>query len=365
MLAAGHKPAARPGEKSATCAQVIGLAAGQPDFDTPAPIAQAGVAAIEAGKTRYTPNTGTAELRSAIVGKLAADNCLSYAADEIVVSNGAKQSIWQALLAVVAPGDEVIVPAPFWVSYPEMVHLAGAKPVMVPTTAADGFRMTAEQLSAAMTPATRAIILCTPSNPSGAVLSRELQAKYADIVRSHPRALVISDEIYEHIVYAPATHVSFATLPGMWERTLTVNGMSKAFAMTGWRIGYLAAPRHFAKAAAVIQSQSTSGACSISQVRATHQQTLPVPPQALSSVGTYDGCTCVQNWEHAGGGKGSAGPRPWWWAAGGRHGSQVLGATRLCPISPRRNTWPACRGAGRCFLCATRLLSTGGARRGS
>jgi bifunctional aspartate aminotransferase and glutamate/aspartate-prephenate aminotransferase len=247
--------------------QVIGLAAGQPDFPTPEPIAAAGRAAIAAGVTTYTPNMGTAALRAAIVKKLAVDNSLTYSPDEIVVTNGAKQAIWQAVLACVSPGDEVIIPAPYWVSYPEMVRLAGGVPVIVPTAAADGFRVTAGQLAGALTARTRLVILCTPSNPSGMVYSEEQQRALADVLREHPRALVISDEIYELIIYPPARHVSFAALPGMRERTFTVNGVSKAFAMTGWRIGYVAAPRHFARAAAVIQSQSTSGACSISQAR--------------------------------------------------------------------------------------------------
>ena len=250
---------------------MIGLAAGQPDFPTPAPIAEAGQAAIAAGKTSYTPNTGTASVRAAIVAKLQQDNGLTYSTDEIVVSNGAKQSIWQAVLATVSPGDEVIIPAPYWVSYPEMVALAGGTPVILDTTAAARFCVTAQQLREALTPKVRMIILCTPSNPSGMVYSGEHLAQLADVVREHPRALVLSDEIYELITYAPARHVSFASLPGMWERTLTVNGVSKAFAMTGWRIGYLAAPRHFARAAASVQSQSTSGACSISQVRLAAQ----------------------------------------------------------------------------------------------
>ena len=249
--------------------QVIGLAAGQPDFATPAAIADAGKAAVDAGKTTYTPNTGTPALRAAIADKLRTDNGLEYGADEVVVSNGAKQSIWQAVLACVSPGDEVIVPAPYWVSYPEMVKLAGGVPVVVASDAAAGFLMSAAQLEAALTERTRLVILCTPSNPSGAVYSRAGLEALAAVVARHPRALVVSDEIYELITYPPAEHVSFAALPGMWERTITVNGVSKAFAMTGWRIGYAAAPRHFAAAMAVIQSQSTSGACSISQVRRT------------------------------------------------------------------------------------------------
>lgn len=181
------------------------------------------------------------------------------------MSNGAKQAIWQALLATVSPGDEVIIPAPYWVSYPEMARLAGAKPVVIETTAREGWVLSAEKLKAALTPRSRLLILCTPSNPTGAVYSLEQLRAVADAVRDHPRLLVLSDEIYESIVYAPSEHHSFAALPGMWPRTLTVNGFSKAYAMTGWRLGYLAAPKHFAKAAAIIQSQSTSGASSIAQ----------------------------------------------------------------------------------------------------
>ncbi|MEW5305114.1 MAG: hypothetical protein WDW38_001996 [Sanguina aurantia] len=244
---------------------VIGLAAGEPDFDTPAQIVAAGVQAIQSGLTRYTPNTGTSALRKAICKKLKDDNGLSYSPDEIVVSNGAKQSIWQALLATCCPGDEVIIPAPYWVSYTEMARMANAIPVVVETTPEEGFIMSAEKLAAVLTPQSRLLILCTPSNPTGAVYSRAQQEAIAAVVRQHPRLLVLSDEIYEYILYAPAVHHSFGTLEGMMERTLTVNGFSKAYAMTGWRLGYLAAPRHFAKAAGVIQSQSTSGASSIAQ----------------------------------------------------------------------------------------------------
>jgi aspartate/glutamate/aspartate-prephenate aminotransferase len=244
---------------------VIGLAAGEPDFDTPAPIVEAGVEALRRGMTRYTPNTGTAALRRAICAKLLAENGLSYSPEEVVVSNGAKQAIWQALLATCAEGDEVLIPAPYWVSYPEMARLAGAAPVVLETTSAEGFLLPPERLAAALTPRSRLLILCSPSNPSGAVYSQAQLQALADVVAAHPRLLVLSDEIYEHIIYPPARHASFAALPGMHARTLTVNGFSKAFAMTGWRLGYLAAPRHFAAAAAVIQSQSTSGASSIAQ----------------------------------------------------------------------------------------------------
>ncbi|KAI3433551.1 hypothetical protein D9Q98_003362 [Chlorella vulgaris] len=244
---------------------IIGLAAGEPDFDTPAPIIEAGVEALRLGYTRYTPNTGTSALRKAICAKLSSENGVKYDPDQVVVSNGAKQCIWQALLAVCSPDDEVIIPAPFWVSYPEMARLAGASPVIVSSSPEEGFKLTPEALQAALTPRSRLLILCTPSNPTGAVYTREELEALAQVVAGHPRLLVLSDEIYEYIVYSPAKHYSFATLPGMYDRTLTVNGFSKAYAMTGWRLGYLAAPRHFAKAAAVIQSQSTSGASSIAQ----------------------------------------------------------------------------------------------------
>lgn len=245
-------------------ADVIGLAAGEPDFDTPEDIAEAGMAAIRDGHTRYTPNTGTAVLREAICAKLKADNGLEYLPNEIVVSNGAKQAIWQAILATCSEGDEVIIPAPYWVSYPEMARLAGAQSVVIDTKPC-GFVLTADALRSALTPKSRILILCTPSNPTGAVYSRQALEALAEVVAQHPRLLVLSDEIYEYIVYHPATHISFGSLPGMFHRTITVNGFSKAFAMTGWRLGYLAAPSHFAAAAAAIQSQSTSGASSIAQ----------------------------------------------------------------------------------------------------
>ncbi|KAK4384449.1 Bifunctional aspartate aminotransferase and glutamate/aspartate-prephenate aminotransferase [Sesamum angolense] len=233
---------------------VIRLAAGEPDFDTPAAISEAGINAIREGFTRYTPNAGTLELRTAICHKL-----------KDFVSNGAKQSILQAVLAVCSPGDEVIIPAPFWVSYPEMARLADATPVILPTRISENFLLDPKLLESKLTEKSRLLILCSPSNPTGSVYPRKLLEQIAEIVARHPRLLVLSDEIYEHIIYAPATHTSFASLPGMWDRTLTVNGFSKAFAMTGWRLGYLAGPKHFVGACGKIQSQSTSGASSISQ----------------------------------------------------------------------------------------------------
>ncbi|XP_068315287.1 bifunctional aspartate aminotransferase and glutamate/aspartate-prephenate aminotransferase-like [Pyrus communis] len=244
---------------------VIRLAAGEPDFDTPSIIAEAGINAIREGFTRYTPNAGTLELRQAICHKLKEENGITYTPDQIVVSNGAKQSIVQAVLAVCSPGDEVIIPAPFWVSYPEMARMADATPVILPTSISNDFLLDPKLLESKLTEKSRLLILCSPSNPTGSVYPKNLLQEIAKIVAKHPRLLVISDEIYEHIIYAPATHTSFASLPGMWERTLTVNGFSKAFAMTGWRLGYIAGPKHFVAACGKLQSQFTSGACSISQ----------------------------------------------------------------------------------------------------
>ncbi|XP_044511514.1 bifunctional aspartate aminotransferase and glutamate/aspartate-prephenate aminotransferase-like [Mangifera indica] len=244
---------------------VIRLAAGEPDFDTPAAIAEAAITAIHEGYTRYTPNAGTLELRSAICHKLKEENGLSYAPDQILVSNGAKQSTLQALLAVCSPGDEVIIPGPFYVSYPEMARIAHATPVILPTKISENFLLDPKLLESKLTEKSRLLILCSPSNPTGSVYPKNLLEEIAKIVAKHPRLLVLSDEIYEHIIYSPATHTSFASLPGMQERTLTVNGFSKAFAMTGWRLGYIAGPKHFIAACNKLQSQFTSGACSISQ----------------------------------------------------------------------------------------------------
>ncbi|EYU24011.1 hypothetical protein ABFS82_12G010300 [Erythranthe guttata] len=244
---------------------VIRLSAGEPDFDTPSIIAEAGINAIREGYTRYTNNAGTLELRTAICRKLKEENGISYATDQIVVSNGAKQSILQAVLAVCSPGDEVLIPAPFWVSYPEIAKLADATPVILPTRISENFLLDPNLLESKLTEKSRLLIICSPSNPTGSVYPQKLLEEIAKIVANHPRLLVLSDEIYEHIIYAPATHTSFASLPGMFDRTLTVNGFSKAFAMTGWRLGYLAGPKHFVAACAKIQSQFTSGASSISQ----------------------------------------------------------------------------------------------------
>ncbi|XP_022894036.1 bifunctional aspartate aminotransferase and glutamate/aspartate-prephenate aminotransferase-like isoform X1 [Olea europaea var. sylvestris] len=240
---------------------VIRLAAGEPDFDTPAAIAEAGISAIQEGYTRYTPNVGTLELCSAICHKLEEENGISYTPDQILVSNGAKQSILQAVLAVCSPGDEVLIPAPYWVSYPEMARLADANPVILNTHISENFLLDPKLLESKLSEKSRLLILCSPSNPTGSVYPRELLEEIAQIVARHPRLLVLSDETYEHVIYAPAIHTSFASLLGMWDRTLTVNGFSKAFAMTGWRLGYLAGPKHFVAACGKIQSQVGTHVC--------------------------------------------------------------------------------------------------------
>ena len=243
---------------------VIGLSAGEPDFDTPAPIREAGQAAIRDGYTRYTENMGMLPLREAICRKLEADNGLSYAPNQVLCSTGAKQSVALAVAALCRPGDEALIPAPYWVSYPEMVRLAGAAPKPLPTAANEEYRLTASALEAAIDDATRMLILCSPSNPTGSVYPREELEALAEVLRRHPQVFVLTDEIYEHILF-DAEHVAFASLPGMKERTITVNGFSKAYAMTGWRLGYMAADPAIIKAAAKIQGQTTSAPCSITQ----------------------------------------------------------------------------------------------------
>ena len=243
---------------------VISLSAGEPDFVTPDPIREAAIKAVEDGFTMYTANAGMPELREAIAEKLQRENGLAYAPDEIVCSNGAKQAVAQSVLALLQPGEEVLIPAPYWVSYPEMVRLAGGVPVPVETRPEDEYRLTPEALRAAITSETRLLILNSPSNPTGAVLHREHLEAIADVLREHPSIIVISDEIYEYVMFGPK-HVSFAAIDGMHGRTITVNGFSKGFAMTGWRLGYLAAPAWISKAAGKIQSQFTSAPSSITQ----------------------------------------------------------------------------------------------------
>ena len=243
---------------------VVALSAGEPDFDTPEPIAEAGHEAIRTGFTHYTENPGTIELREAICEKLDRDNGLDYAPEQIVCSNGAKQSLAMALHALCDEGDEVLVPAPHWVSYPEMARFAGATPVIARTSVEDQYRLSPEALDEALTDRTRVVILCSPSNPTGVVYPPEELAALADVLRDYEDVFVISDEIYEHVLF-DAEHRAFASFPGMKERTITVNGFSKAYAMTGWRLGYMAAPTPVAEACAKIQGQLTSAPSSISQ----------------------------------------------------------------------------------------------------
>ncbi len=245
---------------------VIALSAGEPDFDTPDHVKRAAVRAIGEGKTKYPPLTGIPELREAICRKLERENGLRYAPDQVLVCNGGKQVIYNALAATLDPGQEVVVPAPFWVSYPDMVLLAGADPVVVPTGAANGFRLEPAQLEAAITAKTKWLILNNPCNPSGAVYSLQDIEGIAEVLRRHPHVWVLADDIYEHIIYNGEPFSTVAQVaPDLHERTLTMNGLSKAYCMTGWRIGYGAGPRELIGAMAKIQSQTTSGASSISQ----------------------------------------------------------------------------------------------------
>jgi len=245
---------------------IIALSAGEPDFDTPDHIRTAAKAAIDAGHTRYTAVDGMAGLKRAIAGKFARENGLDYAPHEISVGTGGKQVIFNALLATLDPGDEVVIPAPYWVSYPDMVRLAGATPVIVPTAVADGFRLLPRALEAAITPRTKWLILNSPSNPSGAALDAADLAALAEVLERHPRVRVLSDDIYEHLTHDGFAFATIAQVaPALKPRTLVVNGVSKAYAMTGWRLGYGAGPGELIRAMAVIQSQSTSNPSTISQ----------------------------------------------------------------------------------------------------
>jgi len=249
---------------------IIGLGAGEPDFDTPVHIADAGVAAIRAGHTRYTNVDGTNELKDAIIGKFRRDNGLEYSRSQILVSSGAKQTVFNLCCALLDPGEEVIIPAPYWVSYPDMVMVADGTPVAVFAGAGQGYKITPAQLAAAITPRTRLLILNSPCNPTGAAYSRaELQA-FGAVLAKHPEIVIGTDDMYEHIWWGPEPFASFATAnPQLYDRTVTINGCSKSYAMTGWRIGYCGGPAELIAAMATIQGQSTSNASSISQKAAT------------------------------------------------------------------------------------------------
>ena len=254
-------------ELKASGVDVISLSLGEPDFDTPAVLKQAGIDAINANETHYTPVPGTPRIREAISKKFKRDNGLDYAPDQIVVSTGAKQSLANVVLSLVNPGDEVILPAPYWVSYEEIVKVAGGIPVIIPTTIKEDYKINPEALEAAINEKTRLVIYSSPCNPSGSVYSQEETAAIADVLRKHDNVFTISDEIYELINFT-SRHASLAAEPGMIERVITVNGVSKGFAMTGWRLGYIGAPKWIAAACTKIQGQFTSAPCSITQASA-------------------------------------------------------------------------------------------------
>lgn len=252
------------GEMKAQGIDVINMSVGEPDFNTPDHIKEAAKKAIDENYSRYSPVPGYIELRKAIVEKLKKENGLEYSTNEILVSNGAKQSVCNTLMALVNDGEEVIIPAPYWVSYPQMVKLAGGEPVIVEAGFEQNFKMTPEQFEAAITPKTRMLILCSPSNPTGSVYSEEELRGLAEVIKRHEGLYVLADEIYEHINYV-GKHSSIAHIEGMRERTIIVNGVSKAYAMTGWRIGFIAAPEWIVKGCNKLQGQYTSGPCSVSQ----------------------------------------------------------------------------------------------------
>lgn len=260
---------AKAAELRAAGQDVIGLGAGEPDFDTPDPIKQAAIAAIGRGDTKYTKVDGTPELKAAIIAKFKRENGLDYAPEQITVNAGGKHTIFNAMMASLNPGDEVLIPTPYWVSYPDIVLIAGGTPVMVETSIDSGFKVTPEALAAAITPKSKWLIFNSPSNPSGAAYSRDEIKALTDVLVDHPRLWVLTDDMYEHIVYDGFEFATVAQVePRLYERTLTMNGVSKAYAMTGWRIGYAGGPAELIKAIAKVQSQSTSNPCSISQAAA-------------------------------------------------------------------------------------------------
>ena len=252
-------------ELKASGVDVINLSVGEPDFNTPDHIKAAAVEAVEGHCSFYTPVPGYLSLRKAIAAKLSRENGLDFAPEQIVVGNGAKHALANVILASVNPGDEVVIPTPAWVSYMELVKLAGGKPVTVSTGIADDFKITPAKLEAAFTSATRAVIICSPSNPTGSVYTREELKGLAEVLARHPQVLVIADEIYEHILYTGGDFVSLASFPELAGQVAVINGVSKAYAMTGWRIGYCACPPELAKAVTKLQGQMTSGASSIAQ----------------------------------------------------------------------------------------------------
>ena len=254
----------RSSELKAQGVDIINMSVGEPDFNTPDHIKEAAIKAVQDNWTRYSPVPGYPDLKKAIAAKLKNENGLDYLPSQILCSNGAKQSVCNAIMALVNPGDEVIIPAPYWVSYPQMVLLAEGTPVAIPTTIEQDFKVTPQQLEQAITPRTRAIILCSPSNPTGSVYSAAELEALKNVLLKHERVMVIADEIYEHINYVGA-HASMAQFADIKDRVVIVNGVSKAYAMTGWRIGFIAAPEWVVKGCNKLQGQYTSGPCSVSQ----------------------------------------------------------------------------------------------------
>lgn len=261
-------------EMKAQGIDVINMSVGEPDFNTPDHIKNAAKEAVDNNYSRYSPVPGYADLRKAIAAKLKRENNLEYNINEILVSNGAKQSVCNTVMALVNDGDEVIIPTPYWVSYPQMVKLAGGNPVFINAGFEQNFKITAQQLEDAITPKTRLLILCSPSNPTGSVYTKDELESLAEVIKSHEDLFVLADEIYEHINYT-GHHESIAQFPGMKERSIIVNGVSKAYAMTGWRIGFIAAPEWIVKGCNKLQGQYTSGPCSVSQKAAEAAYTLP------------------------------------------------------------------------------------------
>lgn len=260
---------ARAAELRAAGHDVLGLGAGEPDFDTPEHIKKAAIEAISNGKTKYTPVGGTPELKQAVINKFKRDNGLDYSADQILVSCGGKQSFFNLALAMLNAGDEVIIPAPYWVSYPDMVLVANGTPVVLETSTATDLKITAQQLEAAITPKTKLLVLNSPSNPSGKAYTKAEFAALAEVLRKHPQIYIATDDMYEHILWTDEGFNNIVTVaPDLYERTFVLNGVSKAYSMTGWRIGYAAGPADVIKAMSKIQSQSTSNPASISQAAA-------------------------------------------------------------------------------------------------
>ncbi|MBQ2333293.1 MAG: pyridoxal phosphate-dependent aminotransferase [Prevotella sp.] len=260
-------------EMKAQGIDVINMSVGEPDFNTPQHIKEAAKKAVDENWSRYSPVPGYADLRQSISAKLKNENNLDYSVNEILVGNGAKQCVCNAIMALVNDDDEVIIPAPYWVSYPQMVKLAGGNPVFVRAGFEQDFKMTPQQLEEAITSKTKMLILCSPSNPTGSVYSKEELQGLAEVILKHDDLFVLADEIYEHIIYN-GKHESIAQFDGMKERTIVINGVSKAYAMTGWRIGYMAAPEWIVKGCNKLQGQYTSGACSVSQKAAEAAYTM-------------------------------------------------------------------------------------------